>query len=50
MAFLITYDELQRHTDRARARREAARRSAVTLVFLLVLSLAVMLAVGTPRL
>ena len=39
MAFLISYDELQRHyPNRRAALNEALRRALVALVFLLVLS------------
>jgi hypothetical protein len=39
MAFLISYDELQRHCpDRRAALSEALRRAPTTLVFLLLLS------------
>jgi hypothetical protein len=44
MAFLISYDELQRHRLGSRhARLEAARRAAVTFAFLAVLSVVVVL-------
>jgi hypothetical protein len=49
MAYLISYDELQRHSDRATARHEAARRGAVTFAFLLALSFTVLLVVGLIR-
>jgi hypothetical protein len=44
MAYLISYDELSRHyAGRGPARREAARRAFVALLFLLVLSVAIVL-------
>jgi hypothetical protein len=44
MAFLISYDELERHYGRSRrAVIEAGRRAAVAFVFLAVLSLIVVL-------
>ena len=37
MAWLISYDEMSRHTDRRAAKREATRRALTALVFLLIL-------------
>jgi hypothetical protein len=37
MAWLISYDEMSRHTDRRAAKLEATRRALTALVFLLIL-------------
>lgn len=45
MAWLISYDEMSRHTDRHAAKLEATRRAFTALVFLLILGAVIALVV-----
>lgn len=45
MAWLISYDEMSRHTNRRAAKLEATRRALTALVFLLILGCVIALVV-----